>query len=173
MVGGADEILIKGEGLMSRTGVRVGFALGLVLLLVAVPLWSKEAKHKTRTYTGVTVEQVAKLLEKHLADTKATIHDVEKDKDGISFDGRRSMTWGSNPLAFRGFIRERGDSIVVVLDAQDNSAFNASGHRYVGKIFKLVDADVRRMGGKVREGTSTESLSGALSGAVAEDEDDE
>ena len=156
---------------MARTGVRVGFAFGLVLLLVTVPLWSKDAKHKTRTYTGVTVEQVAKLLEQHLAETKATIHDVEKDRDGISFDGRRSMTWGNNPLSFRGFIRQRGDSIVVVFDAQDSSAFNTGGHAYVGKVFRLVDADVRKLGGTVEEGTPDDLGSGALSGALSGDEE--
>jgi len=156
---------------MKSLDVRVGVAFGLVLLLAAVPSWSKEAKHKTRTYTGVTMEQVAKLMEKHLADTKATIHDVDKDDDGISFDGRRSMTWGSSPLGFHGFIRQRGDSIVVVLDAQDNSAFNAAAHRYVGKIFKRVDADVRKLGGTVEEGTPDDLGAGALSGALTDDEE--
>lgn len=127
-------------------------------MLAVVPLWSKEANHRTRTYTDVTIEQVARLVEKHLADTKATIHDVEKDDDSISFEGRRSMTWATNFLAFHGFVRKRGDSVVVVLDAKDSSLLNTSAHIYVAKIFKRVDADVRRLGGTVEEGMSDETL---------------
>ena len=124
-------------------------------------MWSKEAKHRTRTYTGVTMEQVASLLEQHLTDTKATIHNIEKDDEGISFDGRRSMTWTTNFLAFHVLIHKRGDSIVVVLDAKDSSLLNTSAQIYVGKIFKRVDGDVTKLGGTVEGGMSDNAPSGA------------
>jgi hypothetical protein len=98
---------------------------------------------------------------------KATIHDVEKDEDGITFDGRRSMTFKSGPLSFHGFIRVRGGAIIVVLDAQDNSAFNASAHGFVGKILKMVDSDVRALGGTAAEGTPEEIPGGGLLSSAA------